>query len=148
MAHITQSGLWITSTISALPNLSKASFVAYGSPGGFSTIKSDEASVPVLQNYAVSRHSDIISSAAEALAFFFRMLAQSYAPNIYIPTPIPLLYNPFTIVLHKRPSAYLFRAAHTPAWWIRTKQNKDFHPTTPQPIRNQDYWPNPSRKRI
>ena len=34
--------------------------------------------------------------------FFFRMLAQSYTPNIYTPTPIPLLCNPFTIVLHKR----------------------------------------------
>ena len=33
--------------------------------------------------------------------FFFRMLAQSYTPNIYTPTPIPLLYNPLTIVLHK-----------------------------------------------
>ena len=46
------------------------------------------------------------------------MLAQSYTPNIYTPTPIPLLYNPFTIVLHKRRSAYLFRAAHTPACCI------------------------------
>ena len=45
--------------------------------------------------------------------FFFRMLAQSYTPNIYIPTPIPLLYNPFTIVLHKSLRAYPFRAAHT-----------------------------------
>ena len=39
------------------------------------------------------------------LFFFFRMLAQSYTPNSYTPTPIPLLYNPFTIVLHKRRSA-------------------------------------------
>ena len=39
--------------------------------------------------------------------FFFRMLAQSCTPNIYTPTPIPLLYNPFTIVLHKRRSAYI-----------------------------------------
>ena len=58
---------------------------------------------------------------------------------------IPLLYNAFTIVLHKRLSAYLFRAVHTPACWIGTKQNKDFHPATPQPIQNPDYWPNPSR---
>ena len=56
--------------------------------------------------------------------FFFRMLAQSYTPNIYIPTPIPLLYNPFTIVLHKRLSAYL---SNTPCW-IGTKRNKDFLP--------------------
>ena len=64
----------------------------------------------------------------------------------FIPQPlIPLLYNPFTIVLHKRLSAYLFRAAHTPACWIGTKRNKDFHPATPQPIGNQDYWPNPWR---
>ena len=47
--------------------------------------------------------------------FFFRMLAQSYTPNIYTLTPILLLYKPFTIVLHKRLCAYLFRAAHTPA---------------------------------
>ena len=47
--------------------------------------------------------------------FFFRMLAQSYTPNIYTPTPILLLYNPFTIVLHKRLSAYLSvsSCAHT-----------------------------------
>ena len=75
--------------------------------------------------------------------FFFRMLAQSYTPNIYTPTPIPLLYNPFTITLHKRLRAYMVRAAHTPASWIGTKRNKDFHPATPQPIGNQDYWPNP-----
>ena len=68
------------------------------------------------------------------LVFFFRMLAQSYTPNIYTPTPIPLLYNPFTIVLHKRLSAYMFRAAHTPACWIGTERNKDFHPVMPQPI--------------
>ena len=78
------------------------------------------------------------------------MLVQSYTPNIHTPTPIPSLYNPFTIadmartfefvlhfvgcvtvtvspnqiiiiiiiiiiVLHKRLSAYMFRAAHTPA---------------------------------
>ena len=65
--------------------------------------------------------------------------------TIYTPTPIPLPYNPFTIVLHKRLSAYMFRAPHTPACWIGTKRNKDFHPATPQPIGNQDYWPNPSR---
>ena len=65
--------------------------------------------------------------------------------NIYTPTSISLLYNPFTIVLHKRLSAYLFRAAHTPARWKGTKRNKDFHPATPQPIGNEDYWPNPSR---
>ena len=58
---------------------------------------------------------------------FFRMLAQSNTPNIYTPTPIPLLYNLFTIVLHKRLSTYMFRAAHTPACWIGTKRNKDFH---------------------
>ena len=81
----------------------------------------------------------------EEVASSFRMLAQSYTPNIYTPTPIPFLYNPFTIVLHKRLSACLFRAEHTPACWIGTKQNKDFHPATPQPIENQDYWPNPSR---
>ena len=45
--------------------------------------------------------------------FFFCMLAQSYTPNIYTPTPIPFLYHPFTSVLDKRLSAYLFRAAHT-----------------------------------
>ena len=76
---------------------------------------------------------------------FFRMLAQSYTPNIYTPTPIPLLYNPFTIALHKSLKAYPFRAAYTPACWIGTKRNKDFHPATPQPIGNQDYWPNLSR---
>ena len=43
------------------------------------------------------------------LLFFFRMLAQSYTRNIHTPTPIPLFYNPFTIVLHKRLSAYPFR---------------------------------------
>ena len=53
--------------------------------------------------------------------------AQSFTPNIYTPTPIPLLYNPFTIVLHKSLCAYLFRAAHTPACWLRTKRSKDFH---------------------
>ena len=47
------------------------------------------------------------------LFFFFRMFAQSYTPNIYTPTPIPLLYKPFPIVIHKRRSAYLFRAART-----------------------------------
>ena len=47
--------------------------------------------------------------------FFFRMLAQSYTSNNYTPTPIPLLYNPFTIVLHKSLCAHPFRAAHTPA---------------------------------
>ena len=77
---------------------------------------------------------------------FFRMLAQSYTPNIYTPTPISLLYNPFTIVLHKRLSAYPFRAAHTPTCRIGTKRNKDFHHATPQSIGNQDYWPNPSRE--
>ena len=47
----------------------------------------------------------------------------------FIPQPlIPLLYNPFTIVLLKSLWAYLFRAAHTPACWIGTKRNKDFHP--------------------
>ena len=47
------------------------------------------------------------------------MLTQPYTPNIYTPTPIPLLYNnPFTIVLHKRISAYPFRAAHAPACLI------------------------------
>ena len=62
--------------------------------------------------------------------FFFRTLALSYTPNIYTPTPIPLLYNPFTIILHKRRSAYLFQAEHTPACCIGTKQNKDFHVVT------------------
>ena len=50
-----------------------------------------------------------------AIFFFFRMLAQSYVPNIYTPTPIPLLYSSFTIVLHKGLRAYPFRAVHTPA---------------------------------
>ena len=79
-------------------------------------------------------------------------LSLSYARSIlyaktFIPQPLfyPLLDNPFTIVLHKRLSAYLFRAAHIPACWIGTKRNKDFHLATPQPIGNQDYWPNPSR---
>ena len=64
----------------------------------------------------------------------------------FIPQPlIPLLYNPFTMVLLKSLWAYLFRAAYTPACWIGTKRNKDFHPAMPQPIGNQDYCPNPSR---
>ena len=49
------------------------------------------------------------------ILFFFRMLAQSYIPNIYTPTPIPLLYNPFTIVLHSSLSKFSFyhiRALH------------------------------------
>ena len=81
------------------------------------------------------------------LQFFFCTLAQSYTPNIYTPTPFPLLYspNPFTIIRHKRHSAYLFQAAHTPACCIGTKRNKDFHPAMPLPIGNQDYLPNPSR---
>ena len=55
----------------------------------------------------------VIGYDSAGFLFFFRMLAQSYTPNIYTPTPIPLLYNPFTIVLHKRLSAYMFRAAQT-----------------------------------
>ena len=73
----------------------------------------------------------------------------------YIPHPYSItlwrtmvkgLYNPFTIVLHKRLSAYPFRAARTPARCLGTKRNKDFPPATPQPIGNQDYWPNPLRR--
>ena len=37
-----------------------------------------------------------------------------YAEHLY-PIPIPLRYNPFTIVLYNRLNAYPFRAAHTPA---------------------------------
>ena len=52
----------------------------------------------------------------ESFFFFFRihMLAQSHTPNIYSP-PLFHYYNPFTIVSHKRLSAYLFRAALGPA---------------------------------
>ena len=76
------------------------------------------------------------------------LLLLSYACSILYPkhlyhNPIPLLYNPFTIVLHKRLSAYLFRAAHTPACWIGTKRNKDFHPATPQPIGTRIIGPIP-----
>ena len=48
---------------------------------------------------------------------FFCSYARSilYAKHLY-PNPIPLLYNPFTIVLHKRRSAYLFGAAQTPCF--------------------------------
>ena len=92
-----------------------------------------------------SKPNSVIHVDLEVFFFFFRMLAQSFTPNIYTPTPIPLLYNPFTIVLHKSLCAYLFRAAHTPACWIGTKRNKDFHHATLQPIGNQVYWPNPSR---
>ena len=68
---------------------------------------------------------------------FFRVLAQSYTPNIYTSIPTPSLYNPLTIVLHKRLSAPPSRTAHTPTCWVGTKRNKDFHPATPQPIGNQ-----------
>ena len=61
-----------------------------------------------------------------------------YAKYLY-PTPIPsLLYYPFTIVLHSRFNAFLFRTAHTPACW---KWNRDFHLATPQPIENQGFGP-------
>ena len=55
--------------------------------------------------------------------FFFdkRMLAQSYLPNIHIPRAIPLLYNPFTIVRHKRLSAYMIRSSHSPACCLACK---------------------------
>ena len=51
--------------------------------------------------YSNISHVNSCSDFQSSLFFFFRMLAQSYTPNIYTPTPIPLLYNPFTIVLHK-----------------------------------------------
>ena len=41
--------------------------------------------------------------------FLSRMLAQSYTPNIYTPTPNPLLYNHFTIVLHESLCPHLSR---------------------------------------
>ena len=70
--------------------------------------------------------------------FFFCILAQSYTSTIYTPTPIPLLYIPFTIVLHKSLRAYPFRAAQTPACWIGKKRNKELHPATPGAAANRE----------
>ena len=48
--------------------------------------------------------------------YYFRMLAQSYTPNLYTPplyTVFIIFYYPFTIVLHNRLNTYPFRAART-----------------------------------
>ena len=76
-------------------------------PGEFQANLGQHVSPPA----SSSKHDGPISSYHS----FFLSYACSilYAKHLF-PTPIPLLYNPFTIVSHKRLSAYPFQAAHTP----------------------------------